>query len=76
MGATLHCGVWASHGSGFSCFGARALGMQASVVAARGLSSCGAQALEHAGFSSWACVLSSCSSQALEHGLSSCGARA
>ena len=35
-GATLRCGAWASHCCGFSC-GARALGMQASVVVARGL---------------------------------------
>ena len=40
-GATLHCGVWASHWGGFSCCGARPLGAQASVVVARGLSSCG-----------------------------------
>ena len=31
---------------GFSCCGARALGMRASVVVERGLSSCGSQALE------------------------------
>ena len=35
----LHCG-------GFSCCGARALGVRASVVVARGLSSCGSWALE------------------------------
>ena len=46
VGATLRCGVRASHCSGFSCCGARALGMQASVVVARRLSSCGLQALE------------------------------
>ena len=46
-GATLRCGAWASHCSGFSYCGARALGMQVSVVVARGLSSCGSQALEH-----------------------------
>ena len=34
-----------------SCCGARALGVQPSVVAAHGLSSCSMQALEHAGFS-------------------------
>ena len=28
-GATLHCGGWASHGGGFSCRGAQALGTQA-----------------------------------------------
>ena len=48
--------------------GARALGARASVVAARGLSSCGSRALE--------CRLSSCGSRALECRLSSCGARA
>ena len=42
----------ASHCSGFSCCRARALGMWASVVEARGLSSCGLRALE--------CRLSSC----------------
>ena len=46
-GATLHCGVWASHCGGFSCCRAWALGAWASVVAARGLSSCGSWALEH-----------------------------
>ena len=46
-GATLHCSEWASHCSGFSCCGARALGAWASVVVARGLSSCGSRALEH-----------------------------
>ena len=40
------CSAWASHCSGFSCRGARAPGTQASVAAARGLSSCGSQALE------------------------------
>ena len=33
-----------SHCDGFSCCGARALGVQASVVVARGLSSCGMRA--------------------------------
>ena len=47
--ATLRCGVWPSHCSGFSCCGARALGVRASVVAACrlgcvGFSSCGVQA--------------------------------
>ena len=41
VGATLHCGVWASHCSGFSCCRAWALGVQTSVVVAHGLSSCG-----------------------------------
>ena len=46
-GATLHCGVRASHYAGFSCYRARA-----SVVAVRGLSSCGMQAPGPVGFSS------------------------
>ena len=46
-GVTLHCGVRASHCGGFSCCGARAVGTQASVVAALGLSSCGSRVLEH-----------------------------
>ena len=46
-GATLCSGARASHCSGFSCCGARALGTWASVVVARGLSSCGSWALEH-----------------------------
>ena len=40
------CGARASHCRGFSCWEARALDVQASVVVARGLSSCGLQALE------------------------------
>ena len=36
----------ASHCGGFSCYGAWTLGMRASVVVARGLSSCGSRALE------------------------------
>ena len=40
-GATLRCGARASHCGGFSCCGAQALGVWASVVVARGLSSCG-----------------------------------
>ena len=43
-GATLRCGVWASHHGGFSCFGAQALSERASVAVAHGLSgsvSCG-----------------------------------
>ena len=54
-GGTLHYSVRASHCGGFSC-GARALGARASVVVARGLSSCGSWALEHR--------LSSCGSRA------------
>ena len=61
-GATLRCSAWASHCSGFSCCGAWALGAQASVVVARGLSSCGSQALEHS--------LSSCGARVqLLHGI-------
>ena len=44
--------AWASHCRNFSCCGAQALGVRASVVAACGLSSCGWQAPEH-GLSSW-----------------------
>ena len=45
-GATLRCRAQTSHCGGFSCCGAQALGAQASVVVARGLSSCVSQALE------------------------------
>ena len=38
--------VWAPHCIGFSCGGAQALGMWASVVTMRGFRSCGSQALE------------------------------
>ena len=62
VGATLRCGVRASHCSGFSCCRAQALGVRASVVVARGLSSCGSRALEHR--------LSSCGARAyLLHGM-------
>ena len=37
-------GSWTSHGGGFSCCRAQALGTPASVAAPRGLSSCGQQA--------------------------------
>ena len=37
QGATLRCGVQASHCGGFSCCRARALGAWASVVVAHGL---------------------------------------
>ena len=50
--ATPCCSAQASHCGGFSCCEAWALGAQASVVAACGLSSCSTQALERAGFSS------------------------
>ena len=42
----LCCDAWASHCSDFSCCRAQALGTQASVVAALGLSSWGLWALE------------------------------
>ena len=45
-GATPRCSARASHCSGFSCCGARALGTRASVVVACRLSSCGSRALE------------------------------
>ena len=38
-GATLHCGAWASHCSGFSCCGAQALDVRASIVVVHGLKS-------------------------------------
>ena len=58
-GTSLCCSAWGSHCGGFSCCGARALGTQASVVVARGLSSCGSRALEHRLSSSgkWASLL-------------------
>ena len=43
----LRCSVRASHFSGFCCSRARALGAWASIVVARGLSSCDLQALRH-----------------------------
>ena len=61
-GATLHCSARVSHCGGFSCCRARALGVWASVVVARRLSSCGSRALE--------CRLSSCGTWAqLLHGM-------
>ena len=45
-GATLRCSGQASPCGGFSCCGAQAPGMWASVVAACGLNSCGSWALE------------------------------
>ena len=44
--ATLRFSTWASYCGGFSCCGARALGLQASVVVACGLSSHGSWSLE------------------------------
>ena len=52
----LCCSVRASHCGGSSCCRARALGARASVVVARGLSSCGSRAPE--------CRLSSCGARA------------
>ena len=46
-GATLHFGAWASRCSGFSCCGALALGIRASVVVARGLHSTGSLVVVH-----------------------------
>ena len=59
-GSTLRCGAWASwacHCGGFSCCGARVLGVRASVVVACGLRTCGSRALERR--------LSSCGARAL-----------
>ena len=46
MGATLGCGVQASHCGGFSCCGAWVSGTRASVAVVQGPSSCGSQSLE------------------------------
>ena len=54
--ATLRGSAQASHCSGFSCCEAQALGARASVIVARGLSSCSSWALERR--------LSSCGAQA------------
>ena len=43
MGAALRCSMWASHCAGLSCYRAKALGAQASVVEVWWLSRCGAQ---------------------------------
>ena len=55
-GVTPHCGARASHCGGLSRCEAQALGAQASVVVAHGLSDCGSRAPEHR--------LSSCGAQA------------
>ena len=68
-GATLCCGAWASHCSGFSCCGARALGTQASVVVASGLRSCSVRVLGCTGFSR-------CGSQAQYLSLAGCRTQA
>ena len=70
-GATLCCGARASHFSGFSCCGARALGVRASVVAARGLNSCGSRAQQL-----WLAGSRAQAQQLWRTGLSSCGMRA
>ena len=46
-GATLCCSAWVSYCSGFSYCGARALGMQTSIIVVHGISSCSWQALEY-----------------------------
>ena len=46
-GLLSSCGAQASHCSSFSCCRAQALGVQASIVTAHGLSSYGSQALGH-----------------------------
>ena len=55
-GATLHCGAQASYCGGFSCCGARALGVRGFSSVAHSLSSCDSWTLEHR--------LSSCGAQA------------
>ena len=47
VGAPPRCGAQASHGGGFSCREAWALGAWTSVAVACGLSSCSSRALEH-----------------------------
>ena len=54
-GATLRCGARTSHCGGFSCCGARALGVWASVVVARGLQSAGLAVVAHGPSCSAAC---------------------
>ena len=53
--ATLCCDVRASHCGGFCCCGARALGVRASVVVARGLQSAGSVVAAHRLSCSTAC---------------------
>ena len=55
VGATLCCGVQASHCGGFACCGARTLGEQASGVVARGLWSAGSVVMAHRLSCSTAC---------------------
>ena len=47
QGLLARCCLRASSGSGFSCWGARAPGGRASVIAARGLGGCSSHAVEH-----------------------------
>ena len=54
-GATLPCGVQASHCCGFSCYGAWALGTQAPAAVARGLQSTGSVVVAHGPSCSAAC---------------------
>ena len=60
-GLLSSCGVQASHCRVFSYSGAQAVGSQASVVVAHGLSSCDSRALEHRlnNCGSWALLLCS-----------------
>ena len=59
-GLLSSCSVWASHCRGFSCCGARVLGIWASVVVAQGLSSFSSWALEHRLSCSGACGIFPC----------------
>ena len=68
-GATLRCSARASHCSGFSCWGAQALGVRASVVVARGISSHGSGA-QDCGLSIVAHGLQITGSVVVAHGLS------
>ena len=56
-GVLSSCGARVSHCSGFSCWGAQALGTQASVALAPGLWSTGSIAPEHGLSCSAACVI-------------------
>ena len=69
-GATLHCGTWASHYSGFFCCGAQTLGTWASVVSAHRLHSCSVQTPGCTGFR-----VVECGSVVVMHGLSCSAAR-
>ena len=56
-GSALCCGARASHCGGFSCCGAQALGMQASIVVAHRLQSAGPVAVAHGTSCSAACEI-------------------